>query len=138
MHPSEEPVRVPGVMEHRWGRRISLEVPVRLDLAGRSMGRGLLRNASISGALIETPLELPVYTNLVVALPATCGAASGPVELAACVVRHEVATLAVEWRDMACDPIVKMLERYSGRRAAILRDDHAYIKEKKSCAFASL
>jgi len=128
--------RTCDVMEHRWGRRIPLEVPVRLDLGGRPMGRGVLRNASISGALIETALELPVFTNLVVALPTISEAVPGPVELAACVVRRETAAFAVEWRDMACDPIVELLEKYSGRRIASLRDDEAFTKERASCAFA--
>ena len=102
-------MRAGDATEHRWGRRIPLEVPVRLDLGGRPMGHGLLRNASISGALIETALELPVFTNLVVVLPATSEAAPGATELAACVVRCEMAGIAVEWRDMACQPIVGLL-----------------------------
>jgi len=130
------PVRTSDVMEHRWGRRIPLEVPVRLDLGGRPMGRGVLRNASISGALIETALELPVFTNLVVVLPTTSEALPGAVELAACVVRREPMTFAVEWRDMACQPIVELLEKHCGLHAASLRDDEAYTKERASCAFA--
>jgi len=132
-----ESCRTTDVMEHRWGRRIPLEVPVRLDLGGRPMGRGILRNASLSGALIETALELPTFTNLVVVLPVSTEAAPGSAELAACVVRREVAAFAVEWRDMACQPIVELLEKYSGRRAASLCDDDAFIREKPSCAIGS-
>ena len=52
----------------RFGERIPFELPVRLSADGRALGRGLIRNASISGALIETALELPLHTNLVVTL----------------------------------------------------------------------
>jgi PilZ domain-containing protein len=115
-------------MEHRWGQRVTLEVPVRLLLAGRVLGRGILRNASISGALIETPLELPLFTNLVVALPTTSELTASTQELAACVVRRAPAGLAVEWRDMACPAIVALLERITGRRAAGLLVDAAFTR----------
>ena len=137
MHASKESVRTRDVMEHRWGRRIPLEVPVRLELGGRPMGHGLLRNASISGAFIETALELPVFTNLVVVLPTSSESSPRSIELAACVVRREVAALAVEWRDMACQPIVELLEKYSGRDAASLRDDPAFKTRRSHCASAS-
>ena len=137
MHASEQAVRTSDVMEHRWGRRIPLEVPVRLDLGGRSIGHGLLRDASVSGALIETSLELPVFTNLVVVLPKTSGVAPHQAELAACVVRREVAALAVEWRDMACQSIVELLEKYSGLDGASLRDDPAFKTRRSHCASAS-
>ena len=110
---------------------------MRLDLGGRSIGHGLLRNASISGALIETSLELPVFTNLVVVLPKTSGVARHQAELAACVVRRGVAALAVEWRDMACQPIVELLEKHSGGDAASLRDDPAFKTRRSHCASAS-
>lgn len=110
-------------MEHRWGRRITVEIPVRLEFGGQPPGRGVLRNASISGGFIETSLELPVFTNLVVCLPA--GTSASP-ELAACVLRSQPGGFAVEWRDMACAAIVELLERISGRPARGLRDDEAF------------
>jgi hypothetical protein len=88
--------------EHRWGHRFPLDVPVRLIVGGRAMGQGLLRNASISGGMIESALELPVFTNLMVKLPK--GA-----ELAAWVVRRVPHGLGVEWRDMACAEINALL-----------------------------
>jgi hypothetical protein len=120
---------------HRWGRRIPLELPVRIEFGGRVLGQGLLRNASLSGGLIETTHELPLFTNLVVLLPATGEAAHETDRLAACVVRRETAGFAVEWRDMACAPLVGLLERISGRRAANLRGDEASTQERASCAF---
>ena len=137
MHTSEESVRTCDVSGHRWGRRVCLEVPVRLALGGRPMGHGLLRNVSISGALIETALELPVFTNLVVVLPTSSEAAPSSAELAACVVRRQEAAFAVEWRDMACEPIVALLEKHSGRSAASLRDDEAFKTRRDHCASAS-
>ncbi len=68
---------------------------------------------------------MPVFTNLVVCLPAGKSGAVSP-ELAACVVRAQPAGFAVEWRDMACAAIVELLEKISGRPAEGLRDDQAF------------
>ena len=123
MQAAERVERYSDPMEHRWGQRVTLEVPVRLLLAGRMLGRGVLRDVSISGALIETALELPVFSNLVVALPSPGETVPGAIDLPACVVRRAAAGFAVEWRDMACPSIVALLERATGRRAATLVDD---------------
>jgi hypothetical protein len=72
---------------------------------------------SISGALIETALELPVFSNLVVSLPSHGESAPRSADLHACLVRRAPAGFAVEWRDMACPAIVALLERATGRRA---------------------
>ena len=110
-------------MEHRWGQRVTLETPVKLAVAGRTLGRGVLRNVSISGALIETALELSVFSNLVVSLPAAGESTPGSTDLPACVVRRALGGFAVEWRDMACPEIVALLERATGRRVAALVHD---------------
>jgi hypothetical protein len=136
MQASEIVERRTDPLEHRWGRRISVDVPVRLDL-GQPVGHGLMRTASISGAFIETAVELPVFSNLVVVLPASAAGPSGFRELVACVVRREVAGLAVEWRDMECTAIVELLERISGRHADTLHEDEAFTARRTRCALVS-
>ena len=129
----EELVRSPNPMEHRWGHRIQLEVPVTLRVDGQTLGRGVLRSASISGALIETSLELPVYAHLLITLAAAGNPAVSAAPLHACVVRSEPCRLAVEWHDMACPQIVSMLERASGRAVAELRDDQVFTSKRQTC-----
>jgi hypothetical protein len=97
-------------MEHRWGQRVPLELPIRLDVGGRAMGRGILRNASVSGAFIETALELPLYTSLGVALCGLGGRMPASFELAACIVRSVIAGFAVEWRDMGSPKVISLIE----------------------------
>jgi hypothetical protein len=126
MHAIKSAERYSDPMEHRWGQRITVEVPVLLEVGARSLGRGVIRNASMSGALIETALELPVFGNLVVSIP-------GVGNLAASVVRCEPGRFAVEWRDMACPSIVALLERVTGRRATALVEDECFARSKKSC-----
>ena len=132
MPAAERIERYSDPMEHRWGQRVTLEIPVTLAVAGRTLGRGVLRNASISGALIETALELPVFSNLVVSLPSHGESAPRTADLHACLVRRAPAGFAVEWRDMACPAIVALLERATGRRADALIEDECF-KGNKSC-----
>lgn len=95
----------------RFGQRVTMEVPVRLGVDARQLGRGTIRNASISGALIETPLELPLHTNLIVTLTLPNGDAAGTRELRACVRRIDPAGIAVEWQDMGSVDISDLLAR---------------------------
>jgi len=97
----------------RFGERLALEVPVRLAVNGRPLGRGTIRNASLSGALIETPLDLPQYTNLVLTLAITEGSRLATRELNAQVVRLDPAGFGIEWRDMASVDITDLLARAS-------------------------
>lgn len=126
MHAIKSIERFSDPMEHRWGQRVALEVPVRLEVGGRSLGRGVLRNASISGALIETALELPVFSNLVVSIPAVG-------DLPASIVRCAPASFAIEWRDMASPSIVALLERVTGQRASSLVEDEVFVQGRRSC-----
>ena len=119
--------------EHRWGQRVTLEVPVKLDVGGRTMGHGVLRNASVSGAFIETALELPMYTNLLVTLPTARQGEPGCQALVVCVVRREPGGIAVEWRDMACPSIIALLERATGRPVTAMLEDEAFTQRRASC-----
>ena len=133
---SETRARHSDPLEHRWGERISLDIPVEISASGRHLGHGRLRNASISGGFIETSLEQPVFFNLVVTLPALAGCTALPGDLAASVVRRDAAGFAVEWRDMACVRVNELLEKISGRRVENLRGDSVFALEKPPCAFA--
>ena len=132
MQAAERVERYTDPMEHRWGQRVTLEIPVTLAVAGRTLGRGVVRNASISGALIETALELPVFSNLVVSLPSHGESAPRTADLHACLVRRAPAGFAVEWRDMACPSIVALLERATGRRAVALVEDECFKGNRSS------
>jgi hypothetical protein len=127
MHAKASIERFADPMEHRWGQRVALDVPASLAVAGVTSGSGVLRNASISGALIETALELQAFTNLVVSLGCTSESVPTTFALEACVTRRTPGGFAVEWRDMACPSIIGLLERVTGLRANSLVEDEAYI-----------
>ena len=90
-----------GRSERRWGLRIEVDFPVRLELARGRSAPGRMRNASISGALIECAVELPAFTQLKVEILVTADGVTGPIQLPARVVRAEHPRLGVEWRDLA-------------------------------------
>jgi PilZ domain len=95
----------------RFGSRVPLALAVQLSVDARTAGRGTIRNASISGALIETASDLPLHTNLVVTLSMTGGEAPASRSLAACVVRVDPDGVGIEWRDIAGADVLDLLER---------------------------
>jgi hypothetical protein len=108
-----DPVRLTP-MEHRWGMRVGLDAPVLLVHGAGNETFGRILNASISGALIETPLALPVHTVLNVQFR--------NFDLGACVTRTEPGRLGVEWRDMGCQPLVDLLRETQSDAALWARD----------------
>lgn len=91
-------------MEHRWGHRLSTNLPVRLRcMQSRDSGcrcLGCLENVSVSGALIRTEVGISPTPNVVVE---TLAPALGPQghELAASIVRASSGEIAVEWMEFA-------------------------------------
>jgi hypothetical protein len=91
-------------MEHRWGRRLISQIPVRLrclqspDSGCRCLGR--LKEVSASGALIRTELGIcPAAAIAIETLSPALGLQQR--ELPASVVRASPGELAVEWMEFA-------------------------------------
>jgi hypothetical protein len=111
-------------MEHRWGERLALDLPVRLELAGELLAHGRLRNASISGAFVATDASFPVLASVDVVLH-TPRAPAGRLALPGCVVRRDDGALGIEWRDMACESVVALLREVDSR-APLWRKDEVF------------
>jgi hypothetical protein len=81
-------------MEHRWGTRIDLDVPAELLTADGFSADAAVKNASLSGAFVETTAKLPLLSRVSLNLRA-------PRDewLDACVVRVDEEGLALEWLD---------------------------------------
>jgi hypothetical protein len=108
-------------MEHRWGQRVKLNVPVHLATPSGAGSPARLRDASISGGFLETGLELPVGAKVSVVLLVGSGTARRAVEVPACVTRKAAGGVGIEWRDMASPPILALL-RASGADLAHLTE----------------
>lgn len=89
-------------MEHRWGNRIIVDLPI--WLSGSSVtGPGVLRNLSSSGALIETPLPLATLAMVRVKIPRN--GALRPATVWGFIVRKGGDGFGIEWCDAAPLPV---------------------------------
>jgi hypothetical protein len=113
-------------MEHRWGERIAFDCPVQILLQDGGCGDGWVRNASISGALIDTSLNLQNYAAVSVRLDTGKGARRRTVELPACVARAGSGYIAVEWRDMAASTLIALLGEAGSEHASMQGGEPAF------------
>jgi hypothetical protein len=81
-------------MEHRWGTRIDLDAPAEISTMDGFAASGSVRNASVSGAFVETRARFPLLARI-----AVHPLAHRDEWLDACVVRVESRGVAIEWLD---------------------------------------
>jgi len=100
--------------EHRWGRRIEVDIPVQVVPSALPAFHGHLKNLSWSGALIETDHELPLhaYIAISVKLPET---RDGETTVTARVTRQLKNALGVEWCEFAPRTVKDLLRSPSVR-----------------------
>jgi hypothetical protein len=96
-------------LEHRRGQRMAAAMWVRLSSSGAELGMGSIANASISGAFLETALQLPVNANITLEAVSSAGVALEGLRIAARVARVEHRGLGVEWHIMATPEILALL-----------------------------
>jgi hypothetical protein len=87
-------------MEHRWGTRVAIDLPVRISTEGLT-GTGVLRNVSASGAFIETALPLAVLTMVRIHIPRDEACGTSHKDAWCFVVRQEARGVGVEWCEAA-------------------------------------
>jgi hypothetical protein len=82
-------------MEHRWGTRVEIHAPVDLLTHDGGFLQASVKNASLSGAFVNTDQRLPLFSR--VALRPVLNAHGEWLE--GCVVRVEDSGMALEWLD---------------------------------------
>jgi hypothetical protein len=107
-------------MEHRWGERFPVELAVRLHSGSTTVLNSWLTNASVSGALIDTQVRLPVFSHVIVEFDVSRRSGVAGQRVPAYVVRHASEGLGLEWQEFAPRPIVSLLETTLRGRHAIL------------------
>ena len=90
-------------MEHRWGERIRMDMPVHVSADDVTGIRGCMRNISLSGALlrIDANLRLNALIEVSVELPQSL---HSPAILLAHVARKGKEDIGIEWCEFA--PVV--------------------------------
>jgi hypothetical protein len=101
------PARVGSRMEHRFGRRYSCGESVRICAGDRVTGIGRLVNVSMSGAYVQSTMNLPPFLRVSLIKPRADDGTH--VELLASVVRGDAGGFAVEWCETPACSICQLL-----------------------------
>jgi hypothetical protein len=107
-------------MEHRWGRRIPVDISVRLSCRPYAVGLGRMLDLSVSGAFIQTSLKLPLLARVHVEIEPPQGVGGQIHRVAACVVRRNANGFGLEWYELAPRTVREIL--VSGPRDLRLAD----------------
>lgn len=92
-------------MEHRWGNRTLVNLPVWISGVG-VFGAGILRDVSISGAFLETSLSLASLKMVRVEVRDRRRQGMAAAAGWGFVVRHDANGIGIEW----CDPVPVALQ----------------------------
>ena len=90
-------------MEHRWGERIRVDLPVTVSAKQVERVRGCMRNLSLSGALLKIDSDLPLHTLIEVCVELPLPSRQ-PARLLAHVARRWEEDVGIEWCEFA--PII--------------------------------
>src|SRR6185437_7064413 len=104
-------------MEHRWGVRRLLDISVRLDGRPQLLTFARLKDASSSGAYVETRIAPPMLSRVWMELD--WDRRDDSKRIAACVVRTQQDGVGLEWCDFAPRAILALIER---SRRLVARD----------------
>jgi PilZ domain len=103
-------------VEHRWGRRFSLDIAVRLRRTAGAAINGRIINTSLSGAFVRTDCHLPPFTHVLLDLDGDAASRGQPQSIEAYVVRASREGVGLEWCEFAPPAIVGLIAHASSRR----------------------
>jgi hypothetical protein len=90
-----------AVMEHRWGERVMVDIPVQVSVPPLVIGTGRITNISISGAWISGRFDLPTLARAFVVFDFSLGGLREALPIACFVARVRAQGMGVEWRELA-------------------------------------
>jgi hypothetical protein len=88
-------------MEHRWGERIVVDIPVQVSVPPLAIGSGRVQNLSISGAWISGRFDLQPLARALVIFDLSIGGNPETLPIACYVARVRAEGIGVEWRELA-------------------------------------
>ena len=88
-------------MEHRWGERIAVDIPVQVSVPPLVIGTGRITNISISGAWISGRFDLPPLARAFIVFDFSLGGVAEALPIACFVARVRAEGMGVEWRELA-------------------------------------
>jgi hypothetical protein len=108
-------------MEHRWGERVGLDLPVRITAHPFSVRHGRLINLSVSGAMIKADYDLRVLSRIQVVIEMPHRTRSEAPSVAAYVTRSTKAGIGIEWCEFSPVVVSELLASLASRRHVRLR-----------------
>jgi hypothetical protein len=97
-------------MDHRWGHRIAVDLPIRVMHPGMSRCEpGRLSNISLGGALISSALDSSVGARLQVSVTIPSGTTSYDSVIDAYLVRRADPAIAIEWSEFAPTEVIDLI-----------------------------
>lgn len=103
-------------MEHRWGERVPLNIPIRLSLARPfAVGSGRLRDLSVSGAWISTDHRVRMLSQIDIVLNPGRVMKSDSSVVAAYVTRQCKNGIGIEWCQFAPPTVAELLRSVTVR-----------------------
>ena len=103
-------------MEHRWGERVAMNMPIRLTLARAfSVGSGQLSDLSVSGGWIITDQRVRVLSQIGIVLNPGRVTKCDAAVIAAYVTRQCKNGIGVEWCQFAPPTVAELLRSVSVR-----------------------
>jgi hypothetical protein len=96
-------------MEHRWGKRIAVDIGVRISAWPSTIGVGRIVDVSMSGAWIRAHLNLSVLSRVMIILDSSPAGKQQPSSIGAYVTRTSREGFGVEWYELDPPSLSKLL-----------------------------
>lgn len=112
-------------MEHRWGERVRIELPVRITAHPFAVRTGRLLNLSVSGAFLKVDFPLRPLSRIQVVFDQPQRAKCEAPTIAAYVTRRYKDGVGIEWCQFAPREVSKLLQASTHRRHILVRKPDA-------------
>jgi len=109
-------------MEHRWGERVGVDLPVRITGHPFSVRAGRLANLSVSGAFIRADFDLRLLSRILVAIELPHRPKRDAPMIPAFVARKFKHGIGIEWCEFKPPAISRLLQSSTARRFRRMRD----------------
>jgi hypothetical protein len=103
------------MMDHRWGKRVAVQLPVRLRCLPDAIGSGVVTDLSLSGAWVNSELAPAVYSHVEVTIDSIgiLDDSSSPscTRLFGYVVRVQPHGFGIEWNEPDVELLTALMTR---------------------------
>ena len=108
-------------MEHRWGERIKVDLPVQIAAPPLSLRSARIGNVSLSGACLQAEFELRALSRIEVLIIVPFKPGADASRITAYVTRSNTLGIGVEWCEYAPPVITELMQALNPHRGGRLR-----------------